>query len=139
MFNLQARGQLTTFLLIHQVQPQASKHVCFSLTPAISCCQCVNIKDECHSTFPGRCLISMLMHGWGSHVKSIMMSIKPKCLADTFIPGHSKMVFLFNFNPNLSSIPEFGFTFAVFYIWPIEDGLKGNVLFLSKKIVANEL
>lgn len=87
-FRLEGTAQ-TTFLLIHQVQPQASKHVSFSLSPAISCCQCVNIKDECRSIFPGRCLFSLLMHDWALHVNSIMMSMNPKCSANSLGPGES--------------------------------------------------
>lgn len=76
----------TTFLLIHQAQPRASKHVCFSLSPAINCCQCVNIKDECRSTFAGRCLISQLMHACSRCVNSIMMSMNPKRSLDSLAP-----------------------------------------------------
>lgn len=79
----------TSFRLMHRAQLQGSNHVCFSLSSAINCCQCVNIKDECCSTFPGRCLISLLMHARAPHVMSIMMSMNPKCSDDSLAPGQS--------------------------------------------------
>lgn len=99
----------TTFLLVHQAQPQASKHVCFSLSPAINCCQCVNIKDECCSTFFGRCMISQLIHACSLCVNTIMVSMNPKRSLYSFstrsVCGpNSNMSPLIYFNPTINFV-----------------------------------